>query len=375
MTLLNDKPGDLIASIVAFCRFVRSNGIKSDVRQTLSALQVTNAIGTTDRQLFAFGLRAVLCSSQQDWDRFQPAFDRFWDGADHPEHAKPERKEEGRRSKLEWQGSSSSLLLGVSDQEGTGKAVTGASAQHQLKKVDFSMVPFRDQNQLEQLADRLLRQMSVKFSRRFVQKEHGDRVDLRRTIRRSIRYGGNPILMAYKGRRRRRTKLVVLLDISGSMNSYSLFLLRFVYALQRAFKRVDSFVFSTSLVEITDLLRVRNLPDALRRLSQRSAGWSGGTKIGESLEQFNRLFARKLLSQETILIILSDGWDTGAPEILAEELRFTKHQVQRILWLNPLLGMQDYRPITRGMAAALRYVDVFAPAHNLESLLALEKYL
>jgi hypothetical protein len=128
-------------------------------------------------------------------------------------------------------------------------------------------------------------------------------------------------------------------------------------------------------VEVTDLLRVGQLPDALRRLSQRSAGWSGGTKIGESLEQFNRLFARKLLSQETILIILSDGWDTGEPEILAEEMRFAKNRVQRILWLNPLLGMEDYRPITRGIAAALRYVDVFAPAHNLESLLALEKYL
>lgn len=373
--MLEGKPGDLTASIVAFCRFVRSNGIESDVRQTLSALQVAKAIGTADWQLLAFGLRAVLCSSPQDWDRFQRIFESFWEGADHPERSKSGRKEEGRRSQLERQGTHSSFLLGVSSQEGTGKAVSGASAQQQLKKVDFSMVPFQDQNQLEQLADRLLRQLSVKFSRRFVQKEHGDRVDLRRTIRQSIRYGGNPILRAYKGRRRRKTKLVVLLDISGSMNSYSLFLLRFVYALQRAFKRVDSFVFSTSLVEVTDLLRVGQLPDALRRLSQRSAGWSGGTKIGESLEQFNRLFARKLLSQETILIILSDGWDTGEPEILAEEMRFAKNRVQRILWLNPLLGMEDYRPITRGIAAALRYVDVFAPAHNLESLLALEKYL
>lgn len=373
--MLEGKPGDLTASIVAFCRFVRSNGIESDVRQTLSALQVAKAIGTADWQLLAFGLRAVLCSSPQDWDRFQRIFESFWEAADHPERSKSGRKEEGRRSQLERQGTHSSFLLGVSSQEGTGKAVSGASAQQQLKKVDFSMVPFQDQNQLEQLTDRLLRQLSVKFSRRFVQKEHGDRVDLRRTIRQSIRYGGNPILRAYKGRRRRKTKLVVLLDISGSMNSYSLFLLRFVYALQRAFKRVDSFVFSTSLVEVTDLLRVGQLPDALRRLSQRSAGWSGGTKIGESLEQFNRLFARKLLSQETILIILSDGWDTGEPEILAEEMRFAKNRVQRILWLNPLLGMEDYRPITRGIAAALRYVDVFAPAHNLESLLALEKYL
>jgi uncharacterized protein len=370
-----EKPGDLTSSIVSFCRYVRSHGIKSDVSQTLSALQVTNTIGIADRHLFCFGLRAVLCSSQQEWERFQRLFDTFWDHADNPEHSKPNAKQEGHKSKLERPATDSSFLLGVSNHEGTGKAVSGASAQQQLKKVDFSMVPYRDQQELEQLADRLLRQMSVKLSRRLIQQEHGNRVDLRRTIRRSIRYGGNPILRAYKGRKRRRTKLLVLLDISGSMNSYSLFLLRFVYALQRAFKRVDSFVFSTSLVEITDLLRVRQLPDALRRLSQRSAGWSGGTKIGESLKEFNRLFARKLLSQETILIILSDGWDTGDPELLAKEMRFAKGRAQRVLWLNPLLGMKDYRPITRGMAAALRYVDVFAPAHNLESLLALDKHL
>jgi uncharacterized protein with von Willebrand factor type A (vWA) domain len=370
-----EKPGDLASSIVSFCRYIRSHGIDSDVRQTLSALQITNTIGTADRQLFGFGLRAVLCSAQQEWERFQRLFESFWDHADNTEHSKTEPKQERHKSKLERPDTGSSFLLGVSNQEGTGKAVTGASAQQQLKKVDFSMVPYRDQRELEQLADHLLRQMSVKLSRRFIQKEHGDRLDLRRTIRQSIRYGGNPILRAYKGRKLRTTKLLVLLDISGSMNSYSLFLLRFVYALQRVFKRVDSFVFSTSLVEITDLLRVRQLPDALRRLSQRSAGWSGGTKIGESLEEFNRLFARKLLSQETILIILSDGWDTGDPELLAKEMRFAKRRAQRILWLNPLLGMKDYRPITRGMAAALPYVDVFAPAHNLESLLALEKQL
>ncbi len=143
----------------------------------------------------------------------------------------------------------------------------------------------------------------------------------------------------------------------------------------RSFKRVDTFLFSTELVEVSDLLHTRHLQEALRRLSQRAAGWSGGTKIGESLRQFNRLHGRKLLSRETVFIILSDGWDTGEPELLAAQLRTTRRRAQRILWLNPLLGLKDYQPLTRGMAAALPHVDVFAPAHNLESLLALEHHL
>ena len=158
------------------------------------------------------------------------------------------------------------------------------------------------------------------------------------------------------------------------MNFYSLFLVRFAYALQDCFQRVDTFLFSTSVVEISDLLRTRSLPDALRRLSQRAAGWSGGTKIGESLRQFNQR-SGKLLSRDTVLILLSDGWETGDPQLLADQIRDVRRRVRKVVWLNPLLGLKDYQPLTRGMAAALPYLDVFAPAHNLESLLALERIL
>jgi uncharacterized protein with von Willebrand factor type A (vWA) domain len=259
--------------------------------------------------------------------------------------------------------------------DGEGRAVYGASAQQRLKKVDFSEVPPDDLAALEELSLRLLRRMSRRLSRRLAMSSPAERIDLRRSIRRSVAYGGEPIALAYKGRRPRKNKLVVFLDISGSMNFYSLFLVRFAYALQAHFHRVDTFLFSTNLVEITDLLRTRQLAEALRRLSQRAIGWSGGTKIGESLRQFNQLYGKKLLSRDTTFIILSDGWDTGEPEVLAAQLRAARRRVQRILWLNPLLGLKDYRPVTRGMAAALPHVDVFAPAHNLESLLALERYL
>jgi uncharacterized protein with von Willebrand factor type A (vWA) domain len=244
-----------------------------------------------------------------------------------------------------------------------------------LKKVDFSEVPSDDLAQLEDLSLRLLRRMSLRLSRRFRHCGRSDRVDLRRSIRRSIATGGEPIALAYRARKPEKYKLVILLDISGSMNFYSLFLVRFAYALQSCFQRVDTFLFSTSVVKISDLLRARSLPDALRRVSQRAAGWSGGTKIGESLLQFNRLHGGKLLSRDTVLILLSDGWETGDPQLLADQIRAARPRVRKVVWLNPLLGLRDYQPLTRGMAAALPYIDVFAPAHNLESLLALEKIL
>lgn len=159
------------------------------------------------------------------------------------------------------------------------------------------------------------------------------------------------------------------------MNAYSLFLVRFAYTLQKYFRHVETFLFSTHLVRITPALRARTLNEVWPALAEHAAGWSGGTRIGESLASFNQLHGRKLLSRDTLFLVLSDGWETGEPDMLAAELGTIKRRVRKLIWLNPLLGMEDYQPITRGMSVALPYIDVFAPAHNLESLLRLEKHL
>jgi len=370
----------LAASIVEFGRFLRVSGLAAEPNQTITALEAVKAINATDQQAFAFALQAALCSTNEEWELFPKLFHEFWgESRPRPRSASGEYKgkSKGRPSAREDE---STVFLdqpasGAAEQEGQGKAVYGASAQERLKRVDFSKVPYDDLVALEELSLRLLRRMSLRRSRRLAVCNLADRVDLRRSIRRSIMRGGEPIILAYKGRKPRKDKLVIFLDISGSMNFYSLFLVRFAYAVQSRFQQVHTFLFSTDVIEISDLLRTTNLPEALRRLSERPAGWSGGTRIGESLQQFNQLYGRKLLSRDTIFLILSDGWDTGEPDLLAAQLRAVKRRVQKILWLNPLLGLKEYQPITRGMAAALPYVDVFAPAHNLESLLALERYL
>jgi uncharacterized protein with von Willebrand factor type A (vWA) domain len=190
-------------------------------------------------------------------------------------------------------------------------------------------------------------------------------VDLRRTLRANLTKG-DLIDLRYRERKRKKVRLVLLCDVSGSMDLYSRFLLQFLFALQSVFGRVETFTFSTRLTRITEHLHARSYRQVLRRLAE-VRDWSGGTKIGESLAQLNREWPG-LVDRRTIVIVLSDGWDTGEPELLARELLRIKRRAGRVIWLNPLLGNPSYEPLTRGMAAALPLVDDFAPGHNLAAL-------
>jgi uncharacterized protein with von Willebrand factor type A (vWA) domain len=370
----------LAGSIVGFCRFLRAHGYSADMRQTMTALEAANSVNAASRWSLSFALQAALCSTGEEWEHFPQLFNQFW-GEAHGQPRPVEGEYKGRsRSETQERQDSSSVFLDRpggegSSQTGTGKAVYGASAQQRLRKVDFSEVAADDLAALEEISMRLLRRMTLRLSRMLTIGDRAGRIDLRRTIRRSTAHGGDPMTLAYKTRKPSKSNFVILLDVSGSMNFYSVFLVRFAYALQRNFRRVATFLFSTDVVAVSDLLRARSLTVALRRLSQRAAGWSGGTKIGDSLRQFNRLYGSKVLTRDTVFMILSDGWETGEPQSLAGQMQALRRRVSRILWLNPLLGLKDYQPLTRGMAAALPYVDVFASAHNLESLLALEKHL
>ncbi|MGD0988425.1 MAG: VWA domain-containing protein [Candidatus Sulfotelmatobacter sp.] len=380
MIHLQEPPDQKARTIVEFCRFAREKGLSAGVQETLGALQAAMILGVNNTEDLKLGLRSTLCASKDEWDLFEECFQMFWSGA---EFAPPSsRKARGKNARSAGMGSRDSAPLmptGSSDHDSSGKdralAVSGASAQERLTKADVSTLPHNDMAMLEQIALRLFKQMSRRLQRRRRIGTSRGQVDLRRTIRRSISRGGEPINLRYREKKLRPHRLVTLLDISGSMSPYSLFLVKFLYALQKHFQRADTFLFSTNLVEITNLLRAQRLPQALQALSQQPAGWSGGTNIGGSLREFNQHYTRKLRSSDTLFVILSDGWDTGEPSALATELGAVKRSVRKLIWLNPLLGLQDYQPITIGMSAALPHIDVFAPAHNLESLLALEKHL
>ncbi|MGA2020850.1 MAG: VWA domain-containing protein [Candidatus Sulfotelmatobacter sp.] len=380
MINLTTPSNETAGTIVEFCRFAREKGLSAGVQETLDSLQAAATLGVSNTNDLKFGLRSVLCSSKDDWDLFDECFQMFWSGAESaaPSRRKTRSKKESS-TRMASRDSTSLMSTGSNDDVSSEKdgalAVTGASARERLAKADVSTLPQNDIAMLEQIAIRLFKQMSRRLQRRRRIGTSRGQVDLRRTIRRSISRGGEPINLRYRERKLRPHRLVTLLDISGSMSPYSLFLVKFLYALQKHFQRADTFLFSTNLVEITSLLRAQCLPQALQALSQQPAGWSGGTNIGGSLREFNQHYRRKLRTGDTVFVILSDGWDTGEPGALAAELGDVKRSVRKLIWLNPLLGLKDYQPITSGMSAALPHIDVFAPAHNLESLLALEKHL
>jgi uncharacterized protein with von Willebrand factor type A (vWA) domain len=371
-----------VRMLVEFCRFARANGLNSGPNETIDCLEVLRSANLADSETLKFGLRAVLCSSKEEWSLFDGLFEMFWAGL-KPNRVGPSTKRPSRRasgSDGQTKDNETFALTGNNadsdlNRGSDGKAASGASVVDRLRTMDFAQMPEDDLAALDRLSQRLLRRMSCRVSRRLRSRQCRGSVNLRKTIRLSIGRGGDPIELSYKRRKLQRARLVILLDVSGSMSPYSMFLLRFVYALEKQFREVDAFVFSTNLVEITDVLSTPHLSDALETLAQTSTGWSGGTKIGESLQDFNRRHARRLLSRGTVFMILSDGWDTGEPEVLAAELRTIKRRVSKLIWLNPLIGLEDYEPITRGMSAALPHIDVFAPAHNLHSLLELERHL
>jgi uncharacterized protein len=371
-------------TIVAFCRFARKEGLSTGVQETLGALQAAAVLGRANSDELKFGLRAVLCSSKEDWDLFEQCFRTFWEGSRREGSTYKPSPRDQSHSRLEISARTDRRQLPVlmstgsaedaSREEEGAQAVAGASDRERLARADLSTLPQADLLVLEQISLRLFRQMSRRLARRRRCGFEGQ-VDLRRTIRGNISHGGDPINLRFRRRKPRPYRLVTLLDVSGSMSAYSVFLLKFLYALQKHFHHVDTFLFSTRLTEITGLFRTQRLSEALRALSQSTAGWSGGTKIGGSLREFNQLHCRKLRSADTLFIILSDGWDTGDAGVLGAELGAVKRRVRKIIWLNPLLGLKEYRPVTGGMTAALPHIDVFAPAHNLKSLLALETHL
>ena len=364
-----------VEKLVVFCRELRAHGLSVTPAEVVTAASALQVIDTIDRDEVFLSLRTVLTTSVDDFPVFEDLFRRFWNRSHSPTgstavrvqtHA-PRQSSKGLGFFLEHWGSSFSA--GAQPVK-----VPGASSTDSTTTKDFSEFTNDELEEVSRLARRMVRRLARNPSRRWRPVRRGHRVNLRRSLRLSLKTGGELIELSYKERRPKRTKLVVLCDVSGSMDIYSRLLLQFVYGLQNSFAKVESFVFATSLARITGELKNKTYKSALDRLASNVRGWSGGTRIGASLATFNAQWLRRI-DKRTVIIILSDGWDTGDPEQLAASLALLQHRAGRVIWLNPLLGSADYTPTTRGMQAAMPFINVFAPAHDLASLRSLEPHL
>lgn len=371
------SPPTLAAAITGFAQYARSKGLNVGIEETLSAMRAFDLGVFQDKAVFYYSLRALFCSRPEDLPVFDRAFKVYWETK--PDDDRPLFAVQIRDEKNLPKQQSVLTLWGKENkkqqEEQDSKTVAGANAAMRLRRTDFSKVNEMDDTLLEELAARLWREMLKRLKRRRLQNARQGRVDLRRTIRASLGQGGEPLRLAFRGRRPKKLRLVVLLDVSGSMDKYSFFLLRFVWALQSYFEEVESFVFSTNLRRITAQLKTGGLEKMLQQLSLHTDNWSGGTRIGECFRAFNDDYAKRLLSRSSCVIVLSDGLDTGEAGLLDREIRKIARRTKRLIWLNPLKGMSGYAPEARGMREALPYVDAFRPAHNLESLLELENLL
>ena len=362
--------------LLEFFQILRLKGFILGTQESLDAFKVADIFLCTDFACFHWGLRSLCCTSQTQYEEFDALFNRFWRPRDGTEHIRLDQFYQAERKKVEGQG----LLqtTGYSEtvaHEGETPGISGASTLESLLSVDFSQVPPARQHDLEQLADRLWRRSRLNRPRRLRGQKWKRTLNFRKTLRQCLAHGGELNELILTGRKPRKPNLVVLLDVSGSMELYSFLFLRLLFALHRKFRRMASFVFNTRLEEITEALKARSIEAAMSRLTGRRLGWNGGTEIGLNLRQLVASEPHRLFRPDTVFVILSDGLDVGPPEVLAEALREIQHRCRKVLWLNPLLGIEGYQPIAQGMQAALPFIDAFLPAHNLESLMDIERHL
>jgi uncharacterized protein with von Willebrand factor type A (vWA) domain len=376
--------------LAGFGRTLRNNGFRIGLADTQDALAILASPAAVQPALLKPALRALFCATHSDWDRFNEIFDAFWLGRNMRQrqvlsgtasvpHSPARRLVEahvpqealGLPDHAERRSDSNAEMPA----DGRGRR-EGASRTEILTATDLRhIVDPDDIAATHALASRLARIMRVRLVRREQIRRRGRRLDLRRTIHRNISHGGTLLDLAWRRRKIKPLRLVVLLDASGSMNLYTAFFVRFLHGVVDAFREAEAFVFHTRLAHVSPSLRDRDVTRAVEKLSLMAQGIGGGTRIGESLATFNRWHARRVINSRTAVMIVSDGYDTGEPSKLGEEMRCLRRRCKRIIWLNPLIGWRDYSPQARGMQAALPYVDLFAPAHNLASLAALEPYL
>jgi uncharacterized protein with von Willebrand factor type A (vWA) domain len=376
-----DRAPDLVATTTRFCRALREAGLSVTPAEAIEAARVLDLVDLKDREELRQGLRSVLTSRREDFHIFDELFEHFWTW--EPEVAgrvsrrpTPHRREQptpitrptSAPTVARW------LRPGSDDLDEEPLAVARESEIERLHVKDFAAFAPDELDEIRRVASRLARRLAARPSRRWRPAARGSRLNLRQLLRQSLKAEGDVVELTFRERRRRKTKLVLLCDVSGSMDLYSRFLLQFLYALQNCFARVETFVFSTRLSRVTEQLRRQPYVAALRRLSAGVDDWSGGTRIGECLAAFASGWPR-LVDRRTVVVVVSDGWDAGDPAAVASTLAALRKRAGRIVWLNPLLGSPTYRPETRGMAAALPYLDAFAPVHNLASLRALARHL
>jgi len=365
----------LAGRVIHFAGYLKGRGFRIFQSSVHDALLSLEKISLEEKEDFFLSLRANLVATDLEWVQFKDLFDQFWNRTGSNEEAAADDRGQDRK-----EGISPSDIEVIPD--GFSKASTvpdvndGKERMEGIAYSPVSIVEKKDLGRFDKgdipIARLALKQMTAPFridtSRRSKRGRHAGDLDFPRILRNGLKTGGIPFELFYREKKKRLKRLVILADVSGSMDRYARFVMPFLLGLRGIGSRAEVFVFSTSLTPVTFLVRHLSVEKALERIAEEVPDWSGGTRIGFSLHQFNHGYGERLLNRRTVVVLLSDGWDLGGKDILMREMAFLSRKAHAIIWLNPLAGDPDYEPLCRGMKTALPYVDYFLPADSLQSL-------
>ncbi len=401
---IQSNPRIIERNIAHFARRLRKAGIKVGTGHVMEMLHALEAVGFETREDVRASLQAIAVYRPDQIEVFQAEFDAFWKDLlkaqpplfdmrvlpDEEENKPPpqerDRDTQERKKSEEVDGESEESTLSITadevaesdeseDHEASPDDVIMFSADEALRKKDFGQFTPDEVARARRIMERINWRLGKRTTRRMERAHKGQSYDQRAMLRSSLRQGGIPLDLKYRKRKEKMRPLVLICDISGSMDRYARTLLQFVHTLESGLENVEVFVFSTRLTRITRELRKRDVDQAITDVVNAVDDWSGGTRIGEAIRDFNYRWSRRVLRSNATVVLISDGWDRGDPFLLGEEIARLQRSCRRLIWLNPLLGASGYQPLTQGLKAALPYVDYFMPIHNLQSLEALADLL
>jgi uncharacterized protein with von Willebrand factor type A (vWA) domain len=386
-----DEVSRLVAGkLAAFLRTLRDNGFAVGLHEGRDAAALMVSGYAEKPGLLRSALKHLFSARKSDWEKFDGLFDAFWlgrrvrsrsitTGSTKAANSPSLKSLQNGRPEAGGGDAAMDQIPSADDapEERAGEGrMEGASRADNLAEIDFRKMA--DPGQIEQAhaaAARLAQAMRTRLTRRDLARRSGYRLDLRRTIHNNISHGGVPISLVKRRRKEKPLRLVMLLDASGSMSMYTGVFLRFIHGVLDEFREAEAFLFHTRLAHVSDAMKEKDAGRALDRLSIMAQGAGGGTKIGESLQTFNRWHAARVLHSRTVVMIVSDGYETGDAALLGREMAALAKRCRRIVWLNPMMAWEGYAPEAAGIKAALPYVDLYAPANTLKSLTELEPYL
>ena len=358
--------GDAVTrKLVTFGRILREAGLEVGPGRVIDALHGLDAVELERRDNVYWALRQTLVSRVEDIEAFDRAFAAWFLRA--PELAPPRTPTTERRRVAKADSRDGTDEVAEAGAEGEERAA-GWSAEELLRQKDFSELSPEELAKLRRLISELARARPLRRSRRLRRHPRGDALDMRRLVRKSLATGGDPVERAFRSRLETHRKLIVLCDVSGSMEPYSRAILLFVHGLLESGRGGEAFAFGTRLTRLTEELSGPDPEKALVEASRRVVDWSGGTRIGASLKAFNDLWGRRALSRGAVVVVVSDGWEREDTVTVAREMARLARCAYAVVWVNPLKGHPDYEPLAGGMRAALPFVDRFLPGHNLASL-------